>query len=221
MNKDNEIKFDEINKCYYKEENSFLDFDNFSEINKSSTSLKNTDKKDDNKDLKTMEENTTKKEIPDKILNNSIQKNQENFDDICNIRYQEEEENTAKKNQNENNDKIIEENEINKRLNFFDESSTLPKKEKNENPIKEDEDDLVQEKPIDYDNEDDNINIKDESEIKDEIQIDEDKNENSGNKLENEIKNNMKESETLKDSYCDKLIKNMDEYRKMMNSKDS
>jgi hypothetical protein len=25
----------------------------------------------------------------------------------------------------------------------------------------------------------------------------------------------------LKDSYCDKLIKNMDEYRKMMNSKDS
>ena len=168
-----------------------------------------------------MEENTTKKEIPDKILNNSIQKNQENFEDICNIRYQEEEENTAIKNQNETNDKIIEENEINKRLNFFDESSTLPKKEKNENPIKEDEDDLVQEKPIDYDNEDDNINIKDESEIKDEIKIDEDKNENNDNKLENEIKNNLKESETLKDSYCDKLIKNMDEYRKMMNSKDS
>ena len=31
----------------------------------------------------------------------------------------------------------------------------------------------------------------------------------------------MKESETLKDSYCDKLIKNMDEYRKMFNSNDS
>ena len=204
------------------EENSFLDFDNFSEINKSSTSLKNTDKKEDNKDLKTMEENTNKKEIPDKILNNSMQKNQENFDDICNIRYQEEELNTNKKNEIENNNKIDTESEINRRLNFFNESSTLPKKEKNENPIKEDEDDLVQEKPIDYDNEDDNINIKDESEIKDDIHIEEDKNENNNkNNLENEIKQNLKESETLKDSYCDKLIKNMDEYRKMLNSNES
>ena len=169
-----------------------------------------------------MEENTNKKEIPDKLLNNSMQKNQENFDDICNIRYQEEELNTNKKNEIENNNKKDKESEINRRLNFFNESSTLPKKEKNENPTKEDEDDLVQEKPIDYDNEDDNINIKDESEIKDDIHIEEYKNENNNkNNLENEIKQNLKESETLKDSYCDKLIKNMDEYRKMMNSKDS
>jgi hypothetical protein len=41
------------------------------------------------------------------------------------------------------------------------------------------------------------------------------------NNIEKELKRNMKESETLKDSYCDKLIKNMDEYRKMVNSNES
>ena len=51
--------------------------DNFSEINQSSTSIKNTAKKQENKEIKYQESN--KKEIPDKILNKSLQKNQENF----------------------------------------------------------------------------------------------------------------------------------------------
>ena len=167
-----------------------------------------------------MEENTNKKELPDKILNKSLQKNQDNFDDICNIRYHEEEENKYIKNENDN-ENIKEsfklsENEINKRLNFFDESSTLSKKGKEKNNKKEEEDDLVQEKPDDYSNE----NIKDEFNINENINSKEKENENK-KKLEEEIKQNMKESETLKDSYCDKLIKNMDEYRKMINSNEA
>ena len=221
-NKDNEINYEILNKCYYKEENSFLDFDNFSEINKSSSSLKNTDKKQEKIELKILEENTNKKELPDKILNKSLQKNQDNYDDICNIRYHEEEENKYIKNDNDN-ENIKEsfklsENEINKRLNFFDESSTLSKKGKEKNNKKEEEDDLVQEKPDDYSNE--NINLKDEFNINENINSKEKENENK-KKLEEEIKQNMKESETLKDSYCDKLIKNMDEYRKMINSNEA
>ena len=237
MNKDNEINFDEINKCYYKEENSFLDFDNFSEIDKSSTSLKNTDKKKENMELKTQEDNTNKKELPDKILNKSLQKNQDNIDDICNIRYLEEEENNntkevkeEKNNKNNNNEEDknksikesikLSENEINRRLNFFDDSSTLPKKEQpDKNNNNEDDDDLVQEKPDDSSDED-NINIKDESNINENINNEEDEKEMKNN-IEKELHQNMKESETLKDSYCDKLIKNMDEYRKMVNSNES
>ena len=226
INKDNEINFEDINKIYYKEENSFLDFDNFSEINKSSTSLKNTDKKEKNKELQTQEENN-KKEIPDKILNKSPQKNQENYDDICNIRYLDEELNTNKKKENENDNNIsknkesekLSQSEINRRLNFFDESATLPRKEKKGNINKEDEDDLVQEKPDDYSN-DDNINIKDESDIKENINNEEEQ-KGMNNNIEKELQQNMKESETLKDSYCDKLLKNMDEYRKMVNSNES
>ena len=106
MNKENEINID-INKCYYKEENSFLDFDEFSEINKSSTSLKNIDKKEDKKEITLEKED--KKEIVDKILNKSIQKNQENFDDICNIRYLDDEDNKINiNNKDKDNEKDIE-----------------------------------------------------------------------------------------------------------------
>ena len=56
-------------------------------------------------------DNTNKKELPDKILNKSLQKNQDNIDDICNIRYLEEEENNntkevkeEKNNKNNNNE---------------------------------------------------------------------------------------------------------------------
>ena len=180
-----------------------------------------------------------------------MQKNQENFDDICNIRYLEEEENNNTKEEKEkeniknDNKEIIEikesiklsEDEINRRLNFFDESSTLPKKENvNNNEINndinneinnnninnnkgEDDDDLVQEKPDD-DSIEDNINIKEESNINENINNEEDEKVIKNN-IEEELKQNMKESETFKDSYCDKLIKNMDEYRKLINSNDS
>ena len=178
------------------------------------------------KELQTQEENN-KKEIPDKILNKSPQKNQENYDDICNIRYLDEELNTNKKKENENDNNIsknkesekLSQSEINRRLNFFDESATLPRKEKKGNINKEDEDDLVQEKPDDYSN-DDNINIKDESDIKENINNEEEQ-KGMNNNIEKELQQNMKESETLKDSYCDKLLKNMDEYRKMVNSNES
>jgi hypothetical protein len=38
----------------------------------------------------------------------------------------------------------------------------------------------------------------------------------SVNELDNE---KLKESETLKDSYCDKIVKNMEEYRNICESK--
>ena len=42
------------------------------------------------------------------------------------------------------------------------------------------------------------------------------------NNLENELNSQrVKESETLKDSYCDLLVKNMEEYRNICDSKKS
>ena len=109
------------------------------------------------------------------------------------------------------------ESEINKRLNFFDETSTLlnPEKAQEEKPKIDDEEDLVQEKPEDYSNNDDEI-INNES-IKEDNNNYFNSNNNINNNIEDELKRNMKASETLKDSYGDKLVKNMDQLRKMIN----
>ena len=196
INKDKEINFEDINKCYYKEDNAFLDFDNFSEINKSTTSLKNTEKKEENKELKN-DLDALKNNLNEGALIKSIKKNNENYDDICNVRYSDEEDN---KNENRNINSKEE-----KKLNFFE---ALDNKN-------EEEDDLVQEKPeADDNNIEENIKIdkSNEESFKNKEEIQEDN-------LKDEKENNVKESETLRDSYCDLLVKNMQEYRNLKDSK--
>ena len=218
INKDKEINFEDINKSYYKEDNSFLYFDNFSEINKSSNSLKNLEKKEEIKEQKN-NNNNIKKDFNDKILNKSIQKNQENYEDICNVRYSDEESNNIYHNKIEkinSNSNLFEE----KKMNFFEDNSSFnnTKKEKEIN----EEEDLVQEHSDEEDfdkisinkrlnNNDNYFNSK-----KDSVNF----NKTNKNYLKNELINQkVKESGTLKDSYCDLLVKNMEFYRNICNSK--
>ena len=209
---DKNLNFDDINKCY-KEDNEFLDFDDFSEINKSV-------------------ENDAKKEINEKILNKSIQKNT-NFDDICNVRYSEEFENNENKDKgnkaknddkqnknNKDNDNEINNIKISNNLNENKKSTLL--NEKNEDKAKNDESDLVQEKPEDYDDDDDNINIGDNSNDKYDNNFESRERNVINSQTENKSGiNKVQQSEALNDSYCDEIIKNMDNYRNIRDSKSS
>jgi hypothetical protein len=210
---DKNLNFDDINKCY-KEENEFLDFDDFSEINKSV-------------------ENEAKKEINEKILNKSIQKNT-NFDDICNVRYSEEFENNDNKdkdNKAKNDDKQSKNNTDNDKNNVKasnnlneNKKSTLLN-EKNEDKAKNDESDLVQEKPEDFDEDDDNINIGDNSNDKYDI-INNNYESRERNIINSQAENKpgvnkVQQSEALNDSFCDEIIKNMDNYRNIRDSGNS
>ena len=106
-------------------------------------------------------------------------------------------------------------------MNFFEDNSSINKKSKDKE--KNDEDDLVQEKPEDYNGED-NININNESNNNDIFFKSKEESINNNNSInkkndEDEIGNQkLKESETLKDSYCDLIVKNLDEYRNICNS---
>ena len=155
-----------------------------------------------------------KKEINEKILNKSIQKNT-NFDDICNVRYSEEFENNENKDKDnktkndlkqsknkKDNDNEINNVKVSNNLNENKKSTLL--NEKKEDKAKNDESDLVQEKPEDYDDDDDNINIGDNSNAENKSGV-----------------NKVQQSEALNDSFCDEIIKNMDNYRNIRDSKNS
>ena len=82
------------------------------------------------------------------------------------------------------------------------------------------DEDLVQEKPED-DNYEDNINSNNDNFFKskeDSINNNSLNKNNSENKIDN-LK--VKESETLKDSYCDLIVKNLEKYRNISDSKKS
>ena len=105
-------------------------------------------------------------------------------------------------------------------MNFFEDNSSFnnTKKEKEIN----EEEDLVQEHPDEEDF--DKISINERSNNNDNFFNSKEDSINFNKTNKNNIKNELinqkvKESETLKDSYCDLLVKNMELYRNICNSK--
>ena len=135
---------------------------------------------------------------------------------MCNIVGNEEEESNNKKNENEKKNKLTESKQIRNQLNFFSDSVTkgISHRRNDKSIFTKNHDNLMEKKDededkktdSDFDKEDNgNVNILS-KELTDEMKK---KGENNN---DNE-RNISEESDELKDSFCDNILKNIDKYR--------
>ena len=136
-----------------------------------------------------------------------IRKNNENIDDInendelCNITISDEEKEKNDKNikVNDSTNKLTESKKVQMQLNFFSDSITkgISHKRNDKSIFKKN-----------GDNNEDNINILSKESLD---KIKDKKTEND--KVDELNKNILEESDELKDSYCDNILKNIDKFR--------
>ena len=125
-------------------------------------------------------------------------------DEICNITISDKEKennenNTEKGNDNDNVNKMTESKKVQMQLNFFSDSVTKGISHKRND------------KSIFKNNNENNVDNMD---LLSEESLDKIKNKKSNDDKVDEInKNILEESEDLKDSYCDNILKNIDKYR--------
>ena len=207
VNSENDINYDNMLKSTKKSDLKFLDFDNFCDEENETVNNKKNKKKRKKK----------------KKINIKQKKNLDtNDEDICNIISEEEDNNDNNNNNDQPENKLTESKKIQNQLNFF--SDSINKgishkrndksifKNNSRNKINEDKNDDEENKTIsDFDN--DNNNDGDKINILSKNQFDEMKKKiDKRNNDENNV-NILEESDELKDSFCDDLLKNIDKYR--------
>ena len=188
VNSENDINYENMLKSTQKSDLKFLDFDNFCDTEKDNIQNKNKKRKKNKK--KSM-----------------IRKNNENIDDInendelCNITISDEEKEKNDKNikVNDSTNKLTESKKVQMQLNFFSDSITkgISHKRNDKSIFKKNED-----------NNEDNINLLSKESLD---KIKDKKTEND--KVDEPNKNILEESDDLKDSYCDNILKNIDKFR--------
>ena len=199
VNSENDINYDNMLKSTKKSDLKFLDFDQFCDIENDDEENKKTKKKGKKK----------KKSI--RHPNNKINE-ETNEDDLCNIIISDKEDNNYnedknskinKEDNNSNINKMTESKKIQNQLNFFSDSITKG--------ISHKRNDKSIFRRNNGNNDDDNINLLSKESF-DKIK---EKKENNDKVGENDINNNniLEESEDLKDSYCDNILKNINKFR--------
>ena len=186
VNSENDIDYDNMLKSTKKSDLKFLDFDQF------------CDTENDNQEI-----NKNKKRKKKKKLRKNRKDNMENInedDEICNITISDKEHESNNKNEKDDNNtnKMTESKKIQMQLNFFSDSITKGISHKRND------------KSIFKNNNGggDDINILTKESLEDT------KNKKSNdNKVEDSNRNILEESDDLKDSYGDNILKNIDKYR--------
>ena len=192
VNSENDINYDNMLKSTKTSDLKFLDFDQFCDIeNENEDNPKNKKKKKKNKSNKNKKSNMNEINEDDEICNITISdKEKENNEN-----------NTEKGNDNDNDNvnKMTESKKVQMQLNFFSDSVTKGISHKRND------------KSIFKNNNENNVDNMD---LLSEESLDKIKNKKSNDDKVDEInKNILEESEDLKDSYCDNILKNIDKYR--------
>ena len=185
VNSENDINYDNMLKSTHKSDLKFLDFDQFCDIENDTENNKNKKRK--------------KKKKTNKHQKNNMNEINED-DEICNITISDKEDNNNKNEKNKDNtNKMTESKKIQMQLNFFSDSITkgISHKRNDKSIFKNNNE-----------NNDDNINLISKETIE---QIK--KNNSNDDKIEEINRNILEESNVLKDSYGDNILKNIDKFR--------
>ena len=187
VNSENDINYDNMLKSTKKSDLKFLDFDQFCDI----------ENEDEGK-------NKNKKKKKKKKSNKHQKNNMDNInedDEICNITISDKENENNKKSEkdNDNANKMTESKKLQMQLNFFSDSVTkgISHKRNDKSIFKSNNE-----------NNEDDINLLSKE------SLDKIKNKKSNDDKVEEINRNiLEESDDLKDSYGENLLKNIDKYR--------
>ena len=192
VNSENDINYDNMLKSTKKTELKFLDFDQFCD-----TEFENEENKNKTKKKKKKKTNVQKQ-------NANIDDVNEN-DELCNITISDEEKNKEEKESsikdNENKNKLTESKKVQMQLNFFSDSITkgISHKRNDKSIFRNNNEN----------NDDDNTNLLSKESL-DKIK---NKKSEDNKKDSTDINNILEESDDLKDSYGDNILKNIDKFR--------